>query len=116
MWRVSYFHAGARHRLQRCGERGVERRLVPDPALGLHRARIGEAVVRGDRAADDAVKIRADAIATALVDRVAGDTAPEGLFAHRCGRVECRGYVIRGRSDRRGYETRRVRNRRGRTG
>ena len=40
--------------------------------------------MRRDRAADDAVQIGADAVRTALVDRVARDTAPEDLFAHRC--------------------------------
>ena len=65
-------HLGARRELARAGQPGVELVEAPVAALGLERVGEGEAALAlGDRFADRAVQVRADAVGAARIDRVA---------------------------------------------
>ena len=74
--------------LLRIGQVGVERRVVPGALLLGQRARVAEALVRGDGAADHAPQRRTDLVRTALLEAVAGRADPHcllPLFGARAG-------------------------------
>src|SRR3546814_273558 len=80
-------HARSGDILHRRLEIGVEGGFVPDAALRLHRARIGETRLRRDERADDAVQIGADAVGSALFDGVARNAAAEDLLDRKSTRL-----------------------------
>src|SRR3977135_2077367 len=79
-------HRGARNKALGIGDELAEVVVAPLAALGLHRRREIEPAPLALLVADDAVKIRADAVGTVFLEGVAG-----GAFLRRCGPLLRRG-------------------------
>src|SRR5579871_1990381 len=66
-------HPGARRKGGRLGQPLVQISVCPFAVMLLQRVRERKALDLGDRSTNDAVQVRADAVAAALVEGVAGN-------------------------------------------